>query len=227
MCIICDDPNIQNIEQLDCAFCEDLVKIPFIDGLKELCCFSCPNLEEIPYIPSITHLYCHDCPKISTIPHLDKIETMFIYSNSNINEIPVIKSLRRLYCSNIGIEKLEKFKNIERLYCISCPLLKYIPEMPGLEELYCLNCPLLVQTPLYVPFINCTECPWSKHDENYCENMNKLMIIEKWFEGILTSKKILNILKEITPIYWDPEMKGGFFYKKKIEKELTLMIHNF
>ena len=46
--------------------------------------------------------------------------------------------------------------------------------------------------------------------------MMKLTIIQRWFRGVLLSKKLKGKMRGIIEIYYHPEMKGGYFAKKDL-----------
>ena len=66
--------------------------------------------------------------------------------------------------------------------------------------------------------LNCSNCPWLKHNtnKNYNSNITKLFLLQKWFRGCLMSKKLKNIYKPILEIYFHPDYKGGYLHKKSM-----------
>lgn len=206
MCILCKNPNIKNIETLDCRDCTNLTKIPYIEGLKELWCGGCTNLIEIPDIKGLEILYCYGCTNLKKIPIISGKE-LWCQDCTSLTEIPVIEGLKYLYC-------------------FGCTNLTKIPIIEGLKELHCSDCTSLTslwisqikntieEKILEIEVLDCRGCPWIKQNYYYNNNIKSLKILQRWFKRTLFIKRILLILKETMPIYFHPDMKGGYFHKK-------------
>ena len=95
------------------------------------------------------------------------------------------------------------------------------PETSLLKKLNCSYCPLLLYNKKSIidniEFIECFGCKWiNKNNVEYEYNINKLIILQKWFKRIITSKRLKKLIPKLMPLYYDPESKGGYFHKKKM-----------
>ena len=77
------------------------------------------------------------------------------------------------------------------------PVLPEIPDIEGLEILDCRYCPWLKQSPEYQP-----------------NHIKKLIRLQNWFKSYLMSKKLTLLLKELLPLYYHPDAKGGWLHKR-------------
>ena len=75
------------------------------------------------------------------------------------------------------------YTNIQKLDCSYCPIEK-IPHIIG--------------TRIYTK-----KCQWLKRKEEYKENIEKLICLQRIFIRYILIKGILKVSKQIIPIWWD------------------------
>ena len=115
-----------------------------------------------------------------------------------------------------GIPHIEGLK---ALYCYNCPLLTTIPHIEGLKALYCSYCPLLTSIPHIkgLEILSCYGCPWlPNRNKDYKNNINSLIKTQRIVKNFIMRKRLKRVKDEILKIYFHPEMKGGYFYKKEM-----------
>jgi len=78
------------------------------------------------------------------------------------------------------------------------------------------DCPEL----LYIPDYSNTYC---KHER--CPKLENIIPVTKfiqyWYRHQRLGNKLLKVAKDITPIWWHPECKGGYFWKKQMLSDLS------
>jgi len=63
--------------------------------------------------------------------------------------------------------------------------------------------------------LDCYNCPWlENNNDEYNNNIHKLLLLQKWFMGCLMSRKLKKLYKPILEIYFHPEYKGGYLHKR-------------
>jgi hypothetical protein len=64
-------------------------------------------------------------------------------------------------------------------------------------------------------------------NEEYKNNMCKLRYLQRIFKKHILIKKILNVSKCLIPIWWDPNCKGGYMYKKELFRNIKNIKENY
>ena len=75
-------------------------------------------------------------------------------------------------------------------------------------------------------FIDCYNCTWIVNNPDFKNNLKKLKKLQGWFKRTLQRKKIKMILKGTIPIYYHPDMKGGYMHKKEMSIFLKDLIND-
>jgi hypothetical protein len=108
---------------------------------------------------------------------------------------------------------------LQLLYCSNCPLLTNIPHIDGLQELACYNCRSLTKLNINVANLDYSDtygCIWLDNDPNYDQSIKKLILLQKWWKKIYLSNRLKKLIKQLIPLYYHPDAKGGYFDKLKI-----------
>jgi hypothetical protein len=186
MCIICNTKNIK-----------DIVNRTYIN------CSDCSLLQSIPKeLVNLTYLDCSSCPLLQSIP-----KKLVNLTSLDCYDCPLLQSIPN------------ELVNLTSLDCYGCPLLQSIPnELVNLTSLNCSYCRLILWIPKMVNcfYIKFYYCPWLNHirNTNHPNNIEKLLLIQKWFKGCLISKKLKRMYKPILEIYLHPDYKGGYLHKR-------------
>ena len=108
------------------------------------------------------------------------------------------------------------------LFCYECPKLKYLPSIKK-GTIECSDCPMIIGKPLEYLTLNCRGCNWLNVDLNtsYNYNVNKLIIIQRFFKNILLVRRFQRLIPLLMPLYYHPVAKGGYFHKKEMLEFLT------
>ena len=191
MCIICKGEDLTGLKYLNVYDCQNITEIPNIEGIKELCCWN-TNITKIPYIKGLKILHCF---------------------NTNITEIPHIKGLKELMCGNTKITEIQHIEGLKKLGCRSTNITE-IPHIEGLKYLDCSHTNITEIPNIEGCKIYSHKCKWLTPPQ---ERLDKVIRLQKWFRRYLLSNKIINIIPEITKIYFIPGMKGYMLNKKKFD----------
>jgi hypothetical protein len=154
-------------------------------------CMICKNIP-----PTNYQVYCNGCMSITlnilTIYAKKYKIKLLILEDTNITEIPHISGLKELYCD--------------------CTNITEIPHIDGLKKLYCANTKI---TELHdidgCDIISYQSCNWL--EEN---NLQKVITSQKMIRNYYMRKKLVHIRDQLMPIYFHPEMKGGYLHKKSM-----------
>ena len=211
MCIVCQNKAPIN-GLVDCSLCinitNDILKvyvknhtitylgcyrkkiteIPHIVGLEKLGC-SNTNITEIPNIIGLKILRCYDT-SITEIPHISGLKELYC-DGTNITEIPHIDGLKKLYCSNTNITEIPNIVGLKQLWCSNTNITE-IPHIKG--------CHIIIHY-----------CHWLEQ-----ENIEKVITSQKMMRNYYMRKKLVHIRDQLMPIYFHPEMKGGYLHKKSM-----------
>ena len=185
-----------NIKTLDCSRCPKIVNLPNLEGLKRLDCWDCPIVNLPTSLEGLKYLNCTGCPKLVNLP-------------------TSLEGLEELYCSYCPIVNLPNLEGLKILDCSFCCKLVNLPNLKGLKELYCWDCPkLVVNLPNLegLKKLDCSGCHWLEE-----ENRDKVKKAQEIVRNKITSRKLISIRNQLVPIYYHPEMKGGYFAKKDLE----------
>jgi len=135
------------------------------------------------------------------------------------------KNLSSLYCYNcisLASLDLQENKKLTSVHCDNCKSLTSIniPENINLS-LWCFNCPSLTSLNLpkgYHGHIDYSDCPWISQNEDFINNLQRLIKIQRWYRKLL----IIKYLKSQEFIEWvyAPDNIGGRLYKKWLLKNL-------
>ena len=64
---------------------------------------------------------------------------------------------------------------------------------------------------------NYFNCTWvNENNYNYINNIDKLIILQRWFKKIIFSKRLTKIIPLLMPLYYHPSSKGGYLHKKQL-----------
>ena len=187
MCIVCRGERLDGFILLDCSGCEKITKFPYIKGLKVLRLDRCINLVHISIIPGLIELRC-SFTKLTYLPHIYGLKKLKC-NNTHITKIPNIYGLQYLDCSRTWATEIP-IRSLQTFRCKN----SYLTEGPPSEYIMATNHTVLTD------FMKLQICK-----------------IQRWFRSAIMNKKIIRIMDELTPIYYAPEMKGGYFAKKDLE----------
>ena len=207
MCIFCEKQKDQNEEPnyLDKG-----------EGML-ISCSNCPLIKIIPMIQGLIKLDCSRCDSLTDIPVINGLKILDCSYNKSLTRIPMIDGLEELYCIWCPqLRKIPKIESLTILSCFSCKSLTYIPRLPNLGYLNCQDCDMLTDISMNQGsyWTSAHFCKWLKENDGIDENVSKLVILQKWFKGILMSKKLLKLINQLIPLYYHPDAKGGYFHKK-------------
>ena len=172
-------------------------------------CMICKNIP-----PTNYQVYCNGCMSITlnilTIYAKKYKIKLLILEDTNITEIPHISGLKELYCDCTNITEIPHIDGLKKLYCANTNITE-IPNIVGLKQLWCSN-------------TNITEIPHIKGCHiiiHYChwleqENIEKVITSQKMMRNYYMRKKLVHIRDQLMPIYFHPEMKGGYLHKKSM-----------
>ena len=197
MCIICtkkiNDKNLYTLTELNVSCCSNLTS----EKLQKIL-IQCKNLKE---------LGCNSCTSLTSLD-----------LRSNIK-------LTRLWCNNCtSLTSLDLHSvNLTILWCYNCRSLTNLDLRKNkyLTTLWCYNCTSLTSLDLpkgYHGYIDCSDCPWITQNKEFSSNLQRLIIIQKWYRKLL----IIKYMKSQEFIEWiySPNNIGGRLYKKWLLKNL-------
>jgi hypothetical protein len=207
MCIICRNEITfdSEIDEMDISWCNDVQSIPMMKGLKKLWCQGCPKMEHIPDIPGLKDIRCY---------------------KSGIIVVQGFKELEFIDCCDcLDLIHISDNPCLKTIFCVRCPELLSIANVPETEFVSCSDCQKLSTVPdraieymesNHPSFLR--ECKWLKSTQNanYHENIQKVIVLQRWFRNVSMSKRLSKIIKMIIPIYYHPDAKGGYFDKKRL-----------
>ena len=157
---------------------------------------------------------------------LSQLTTLIIENCPLITNITLLPNLTTLYCIKLPLlTNIPLLPKLTRLYYDDCPLLTNIPLLPNLTHLYCDKLPLITNLPILpsVTIIECSNCPWLPidMDNTYDDNIQNLIILQRWFKKSLLAKGLIRRSIQIAPYWYDPNAHGGFFHKKHMLEYFT------
>ena len=123
----------------------------------------------------------------------DDAPDFYVSKTSGLNEDDA-EGLKSLDCSFTNITEIPNIKGLQELYCHHT----YITKKPNINGcyIYSSNCKLL-------------NPPQS--------TLDKVIKLQKWFRNQLLIMRLINIIPEITKIYYAPGLKGYMLNKKKFD----------
>ena len=242
MCIICKGKDLTGLKELDVSFCQNITEIPHIKGLQQLYCnntnitkipdfyasktsglneddapdfyaskTSGLNEDDAPNIKGLAYLNCRNT-NITKIPNIIGLQMLDCW-NTDITEIPNIEGLRELYCEYTNITEIPHIETLEMLNCDNTNITK-IPHIEGLINLWCSNTNITEIPNIEGCMIFSKECKWLNPPQ---ERLDKVIRLQKWFRRYSLYMKLINIIPEITKIYFTPGMKGYMLNKRKFD----------
>ena len=214
MCIVCFSTisQLNTLTKLDCNGCTNLTSLPQLKNLTYLNCDGCINLTSLPHLENLTILECSRCASLTSLPILKNLTYLICDECTNLTSIPLFEKLTYLncnWCTNlISIFMREKtisqFNILTEFYCGGCINLIILPQFKNLVNFY--------------SWYWC--CRWLNHKKNtnYCNNINKLKTIQRWW---LKNKKYRNFIKyikskEFNEWFYHPNGIGGKIYKRNM-----------
>ena len=148
------------------------------------------------------------------------------------NKAPINGTADCQYCQNITNDILKVYVKNHTIKKLNCPYtnITEIPHIVGLNDLYCYKTnitevPHIVELEeLNCSYTNITEIPHIKGCHiiiHYChwleqENIEKVITSQKMMRNYYMRKKLVHIRDQLMPIYFHPEMKGGYLHKKSM-----------
>ena len=192
MCIVCENKAPTDYK-LNCRSCRNIVndtlkKYVLKYTVKELDC-SFTKITEVPHIVGLKKLECY-YTNITEVPHIVGLEYLDCYK-TQITEIPHIVGLKELECSNTKITEIPHIIGLKYLNCSNTNITK-IPDIEGC-------------------YIITNNCYWL--DKLHIE---KVITTQKMIRNYYMRKKLIHIRDQLIPIYFHPEMKGGYLHKKSM-----------
>ncbi len=246
-----DGRDFDNLSSIDCSMCENLNEICNFKKLRTLVCAGNMRLREID-IDCLQKLFCSStsitkistndpkCIDCSKCPYLEeiiikkpterKLKKLCCHTTS-LKELPQgLENLVELNCSNCDkLTEIPFYENLQFLIAWDSLSLKKIQPMKRLQMLNTFNCRQLIECPGFhngMYEYTCKNCPWINYQNpNYQRNIEKIIVLQKWFQGFVRSKKMKQMIKCIVPIYYHPDNKGGYFHKKKMLEFMFMIEH--
>ena len=129
------------------------------------------------------------------------------------NKAPTDYILDCRSCRNIVNDTLKKYvlkHTIKELYC-SYTTITEIPHIIGLKYLNCSNTNITKIPDIEGCYIITNNCYWL--DKLHIE---KVITTQKMIRNYYMRKKLIHIRDQLIPIYFHPEMKGGYLHKKSM-----------
>lgn len=217
MCVICRG-TYHGILYLNCSGCQKVKNIPVINGLRILKCTDCPLITNIPWIPGLQKLDCSRCPRITHIPRICTLTTIQCNDCPQIEQITLSGLNKTLWCircralTDITVQCSE----INEIVCVDCPVLKHfksdIKQIQINYHLDARNCRSLTDISIFnVEYMAIGGCQWLRPT---VQQIDQLIKLQQWVRKIRLSKQIQSIIGKIIPIYYHPEMKGGYMHKR-------------
>ena len=136
------------------------------------------------------------------------------------------KKLNMCIVCDYNSGEIKSLEGLEILNCSHCPLLTTIPHIEGLKRLHCSHCPLLTTIPHIkgLKRLHCCYCAWLPgKNRDYKNNINSLIKTQRIVKNFILRKRLKRVKDEILKIYFHPNMKGGYFYKKGMMEFLTTL----
>ena len=165
------------------------------------------NSGEIKTLEGLKRLDCSYCPLLTTVPKIEGLKILCCYDCPLLTTIPNIEELKVLDCSFCPLlTTISEIEGLKILYCYDCPLLTNIPNIEGLEKLFCFGCKWL-----------------PNENKDYKNNINLLLKTQKMVKNFIKRRRLKYLEQEILKIYFHPDMKGGYFYKKGMMEFLTTL----
>jgi Leucine-rich repeat (LRR) protein len=194
MCYICD--NKQPINGIiNCSHCTNITTDMFKSYIQQ-------------YEGKITKLICVNT-SINEIPNIIGLKELWC-SYSNITEIPHIVGLKKLYCTGTNITEIPHIEGMIYIECIRTKITK-IPNIIGLKRIYCSYTNITEIPNIEGCNVQCFICYW-------LNNRNRQLVTktQKMIRNYFMRKKLVQIRDQLMPIYFHPEMKGGYLHKKSM-----------
>ena len=183
MCVICEGGDLDGFKKLNCNECQVVTEIPHVQGLESLYCNG-TNITEIPAIEGLKLLYCYNT-NITAIPAIKGLKNLNCYG-TNITEVPHIQGLKTLICHDTNITEVPHMQRLKYLYCSGTN----ITAIPDIEGCY----------------IIADNCMWLE-----ARNTIPVIKLQQWVRRTILRRKLMSIWRQLTPIYYAPNMKGGYF----------------
>lgn len=139
------------------------------------------------------------------------------YNKGKKKSLKGIKVLRCYECPHVTT--IPKIKGLKELDLYECTALTTIPKITSLKYLYCYYCPIVARIPKTkkLKVFDIGACPWiPNNNEEYKDNIDSLVKAQRVAKNFLLRRRLKQITPSILKIYFHPEMKGGYFHKKKM-----------
>ena len=95
--------KIQNINdeitELNCSYCSELISLPELNNLTKLDCYNCTSLVFLPELNNLTKLDCFCCSKLISLPELNNLTKLDCSFCVNLTSLPDLNNLEKLDCT--------------------------------------------------------------------------------------------------------------------------------
>jgi len=219
MCIICRG-NIYNekldiLQRLDVSNCRNLTS-EFLQRVLVRCkmlvkldCTNCTSLVTIDLRENkhFKYLTCYNCISLTNInlekcEYLNKLQCNFCIklSSLNLRENKILKTLTYSHCTSLTSLDLRENKKIKILFGIFCNSLTSLNLLKEYKH------------------IDYSDCPWISQNEDFINNLQRLIKIQRWYRKLLLIKYMKS--REFIEWVYSPTNIGGRLYKKWLLKNL-------
>jgi len=216
----------KNLEELYCYSCHSLTSL-HLWSVKlvalECSCTSLTSLDLRNNINLIT-LNCSFCTFLTSLDlqdninltklecsHCTSLTSLDLRNNINLN------ILECNYCRSLTSLDL---RNLKELGCNSCRTSLDLRNNKNLTTLSCYSCRSLTSLDLpkkYKDCINYSDCHWISQNEDFSNNLQRLIKLQRWYRKLLVIKYMKS--QEFIEWIYNPNNMGGYLHKKKLLKE--------
>jgi len=207
MCKICTgkihNENLITLIELNVSYCPNLTSEKLQEVLIQcknltiLDCFNCTSLISLDLRNNINlvTLWCSNCTSLTSLDLRSSSEG--VTTKGCINLV----TLWCFYCASLTSLDLQSNINLKILWCSNCTSLTSLNLQKG-----------------YRGNIDCYKCPWICQNEDFINNLQRLIKIQRWYRRILLIKYLKS--QEFIEWIYSPNNIGGYLYKKWLFKNL-------
>jgi hypothetical protein len=225
------DNSPVNLEQLsstcprlitvNCKNTKDIVTVPAFPNLKLLSLSSLPNLKQIGLSKNLTNLIIDKCPRLEEIPFIRKLQSISCLNCLSISIIPKLSNLHDLNCKNTSVTEIPILRSLCTLRATDCDNLVRIH--PGNKNLYSIktsrsrNLAVIPDMSVINEF-KYDGCVLVEAEVLGKKNIESLKLLQSWARKCILRYGLKRIATQIAPIYYHPEMKGGWLAKRELNR---------